>query len=602
MGGGKIAFAFSDELKWGIAGNFMFNFSFFKGMKEGLEMIDLTAKPFNLNTEEIEWVESTLGTMDLKAKVGQLFCPIGMSYEEPYLQNILDTMQPGGILFRPGKGIEIQYTHRYLQQNSKIPLLIAANLEVGGNGSPEDGTFYGYPMQVAATDNEEMAYRLGVVSAREGVAVGCNWAFAPIIDIAMNFRNPITNVRTYGSDPERVLRMSKAYMKGVQDRDAIVSIKHFPGDGVDDRDQHLHMTVNSLSTQEWDDTFGQVYKSMIDEGANSVMVGQIMLPAYSRLLRPDIKDEEIMPATLSPELLQTLLREKLGFNGVIITDASPMGGFTMAERREIAIPKTIAAGCDMFLFNRNITEDFSFMMSGIEKGILTVERVDEAVTRILALKASMGLHRKQQAGTLVPGAEALTVLKCQEHEAWARECADRSVTLVKDTQQVLPLNVQAHKRIWLYVLGDEDGHFGNGAHEYFKEKLECEGFEVEIFDKDKLRFSYMGLSIEDTKAQYDAVIYLANIETASNKTVLRVNWNMPMASDMPWFIKDIPTIGVSLSSPYLLQDIPQLKTLINAYSGNEYVMDAVVDKLLGRSPFKGISPIDPYCGYWEAKL
>ncbi|MBP2655652.1 MAG: beta-hexosaminidase [Firmicutes bacterium] len=564
-------------------------------------MINLKAKPFNLNEEDIKWVKKTLDSLDLKAKVGQLFCPIGLSTEPQYLDNLLNTMQPGGILFRAGPGAQVQDTHNYLQENSAVPLLVAANLEVGGNGSAADGTFYGYPMQAAATDNETMAYRLGLVSGREGAAVGCNWSFAPIVDIDRNCKNPITNVRTYGSDSDRVLKMAKAYMKGAQESGVAVAAKHFPGDGGDDRDQHLHIGVNNQSVAEWDATYGKIYQGMIEAGTNSVMVGHIMLPEYSRALVPGITDSEIMPASLSPELMKTLLREKLGFNGVIIIDASPMGGFTMAERREVAVPKTIAAGCDMFLFNRNVEEDLEFMLGGIEKGILTLERIDEAVTRILALKASLGLYKKQAAGVLVQEEAALASLKCQEHTEWAEECADLAVTLVKDTQQVLPLNVKDHKRIWLYVLGEGQAHFSQDAHFLFKELLEEEGFEVEIFDKDKYQFSYMGLSVKEVKAKYDAVIYFANYEPASNKTVLRVHWTMPMGADMPWFINDVPTIGVSVGSPYLLQDIPQLKTLINGYSGNDYVVKAVVEKLLGRSPFKGVSPVDPYAGYWEAK-
>ncbi|WP_313638540.1 glycoside hydrolase family 3 N-terminal domain-containing protein [Paenibacillus sp.] len=337
--------------------------------------MDLKAKPFYLQDEDIQWVKNTLDSMDLDAKVGQLFCPLGMIDDQTELQDMLENYQPGGIMYRPGEGVGVQATHRYLQDNSLIPLLVSANLEAGGNGIASEGTYFGKQMQVAATDNEEMGYRLGQIAGREGKAVGCNWAFAPVVDIDMNFRNPITNIRTYGSDPERVLRMGKAYVKGVQENGVAASIKHFPGDGVDDRDQHLHISINSLSVEDWDQTYGMVYKGLIDEGAMTVMIGHIMLPAYSRALSPDIRDEELMPATLSPELLNGLLRDKLGFNGMIVTDAATMAGFTMAMKREIAVPKSIAAGCDMFLFNRNMPEDYKYMKQGIENGILTMEQL-----------------------------------------------------------------------------------------------------------------------------------------------------------------------------------------------------------------------------------
>lgn len=569
-------------------------------------MIDLKAKPFYLKDEDIKWVEEIINTMDLNEKIGQLFCPVGVTDDEEVLKTFVSKIKPGGMMYRPAKGEDIRRTHKVLQDNSKIPLLISANLEAGGNGIAADGTYFGKQMQVAATDDEEMAYKLGLASGREGRAAGCNWAFAPIVDIDMNFRNPITNVRTYGSDPERVLRMARQCMKGMNEAGVAVSIKHFPGDGVDERDQHLLSTVNSLSVEEWDKTFGMVYKGLIEDGAQTVMAGHILLPSYSKILNPELKDEEIMPATLSEELLNGLLREKLGFNGLIVTDATAMIGFNVAERREISVPKAIAAGCDMFLFNKNVEEDFNFMLKGIENGILSLERVDEAVTRILATKAALGLHKQKEEGTLVLEEESLKVLKCEEHETWAKECADKSVTLVKDTQKLLPITPEKYKRVRLYVLGDsEDGGFKEGekVSDKVKEKLEKEGFEVDIFDNKKLDFRevFEG-GIEELKAKYDLVIYVANIETASNQTTVRVDWIHLMAANAPWFVKDIPTMFISVANPYHLLDVPMIKTFINAYSSNEYVLDAVIEKVTGRSEFKGINPVDPFCNVWGARF
>jgi beta-N-acetylhexosaminidase len=568
-------------------------------------MINLKAKPFYLKDEDIKWVEDTINNMTLEEKIGQLFCPVGSTENKEELKIFLDKVKPGGIMYRPNEGEKIQEIHRFLQLNSKVPLLVSANLEAGGNGIANDGTYFGKQMQIAATDDENMAYKLGVIAGREGRAVGCNWAFAPIIDIDMNFRNPITNVRTYGSDAARVLRMAKEYMKGINESGVAVSIKHFPGDGVDERDQHILTSINSLTPEKWDETFGMVYKEMIESGAQSVMAGHIMLPEYTRKLVPGIKDEEIMPATLAPELLNTLLRDKLGFNGVIVTDASPMAGFTVAERREIAVPKSIAAGCDMFLFNKNIDEDFQFMLKGIENGLLTVERVEEAVTRILALKAAIGLRKQKEKNTLVPEKEALSILKCEEHENWAKECADKSVTLVKDTQKLLPITPEKYKRIRLYILGDSEGGFKEGATvtEGMKAALEKEGFEVDLYDNKKLDFrEVFSGSVESLKEKYDLALYVANLETASNQTTVRINWVQPMAANAPWFVKEIPTMFISVANPYHLLDVPMVKTFINAYSSNEYVIEALLNKITGRSEFKGINPIDPFCNLWEAKI
>ncbi len=326
-----------------------------------------------------------------------------------------------------------------------------------------DGTAYASQMEVAATDDESMAYRLGLVAGVEGRAVGCNWTFAPVIDLDYNHLNPITNTCTYGSDPERVLRMVRAYMRGIQECGLAVSIKHWPGDGVDGRDQHLVTSVNTFSVEQWDATYGKIYQGMIDAGAETVMAAYIMQPAYTRKFNPGIKDTDIMPASLSPELNLQLLREQMGFNGLVVTDATGMAGMTAAMPREKAVPAAIMAGSDIFLFNVNIRQDFEYMLKGLQTGALTMERLDEAVTIILAFKAALKLHEQKAAGTLVPDESALSILNCAEHRGWARECADKAVTLVNDTQALLPLTVEKHKRILLYVLGDSGGYMDEGG-------------------------------------------------------------------------------------------------------------------------------------------
>ncbi|MDR4946122.1 glycoside hydrolase family 3 protein [Neobacillus cucumis] len=573
-------------------------------IKLNASLAHLSNKPFFLSGKDIEWVEETLQSMSLHEKVGQLFCPIGSSDNKQELETFINEYHPGGIMYRPDSGAKIQETHRLLQELSSVPLLISANLEAGGNGIATDGTYFGKQMQVSATDNEEMAYKLGVVAGREGRVAGCNWAFAPIVDIDMNYRNPITNVRTYGSDPIRVAQMSKAFMQGIHESGLATAVKHFPGDGVDDRDQHLLSTVNSLTTEEWDQTFGMVYQEMIDNGAKSIMAGHIMLPEYSRKLLPDITDEQIMPATLAPELLNGLLRDNLGFNGLIVTDATPMLGYTTSERREIAVPKAIASGCDMFLFNRNIKEDYEFLLKGIETGILTLERVDEAVTRVLALKASLGLHVQKEQGTLVPSEAELSLLQCEEHKVWAKECADQSVTLVKDTQKLLPISAEKYKRVRLYVLGDKEGGLkeGGSVTQPFISSLGEAGFEVELYDNKQVNFQELFMSVNDFKERYDLIIYVANLETASNQTTVRINWQQPLNANAPWFVHDIPTLFISVANPYHLQDVPMVKTYINAYSSNEFVVEAIVNKILGKSKFKGKSPVDPFCGKWDTRF
>ncbi len=569
-------------------------------------MINLKANPFFLDDAKENWVKETLAAMTLEEKIGQMFCPIGGNTEEGFLKSWLEEFKPGAMLYRPMPAAEVRKTHKFIQENSKIPMLFGANLESGGNGIAADGTYFARPMGVAATDNPVQAYRLGAIAGKEAQAVGCNWAFSPICDLDKNFRNPITNVRTFGSCKKRVISFVKEQMKGLAEYGCAAAVKHFPGDGVDERDQHLVASVNSLSVEEYDASYGEVWQEVVNAGALSIMVGHILQPAYTKYFNPEIKDEDILPATLCPEILQGLLRGKLGFNGMIVTDATPMIGFNTSMPRQKAVPAALAAGCDMILFNKDIREDYQAVGDAIADGTLSMERVDEACTRILAMKAAMNLPEMKAAGTIVAGEEALSCVGCAEHAAMTAECADEAVTLVKDTQSLLPISPEKTKKIRLYLIEDRIGggfKDGESALDKIKGKLEQEGFEVALYDYTRPDFYEMFEGgVADAKSKFDLAVYVACMDTASNQSVRRIDWVHLMAADAPWFVADIPAMFISIANPYHLLDAPMVKTFINAYTPTEAVIDQVIDKIMGRSEFKGKSPVDPFCGVWGAQF
>jgi beta-N-acetylhexosaminidase len=238
----------------------------------------LQRAPFLLSDADVDWVETTLAGMSVDDKIGQVFCTVSYGADEKALRHMAETLKLGGVMCRRGPVDDVISTANLLQDHSEVPLLLAANLEAGGDGVTTGGTRVGSPMTIAATGDVEMAHKLGVVCGREGAAVGLNWAFAPIADIDFNFRNPITNTRTFGADPQLVADMSVACLRGLQENGVAATVKHFPGDGVDERDQHLVTAVNTLSCDEWDETYGRVYRACIDAGTLAVMVGHIALP------------------------------------------------------------------------------------------------------------------------------------------------------------------------------------------------------------------------------------------------------------------------------------------------------------------------------------
>ncbi len=563
-------------------------------------MIDYKAAPFYLNEEQIQWVEDTLANMGLQEKIEQIFCPMAFMQQPEAVKEMIREHKFGGLMFRAGDAANLQECLRAGQEASQVPLFYAANLEDGGNGIAEEGTYMGRQMLIAATGDTHKAYQLGKICGREGAAVGVNYAFAPVVDIDYNFHNPITNVRTYGSDPEKVLAMGEAYMRGVTEEGLIVSVKHFPGDGVDERDQHLLTSVNSLSMEEWEGTYGRIYRGLIEQGAQTVMVGHIAMPAMEEYY--DKKPcKNVIPASQSKNILR-YLREELHFNGLISTDASPMVGFTSVSQRRTAVPLAIENGCDMFLFTKDLEEDIRYMREGYENGLLSEGRLNEAAGRMLATKAAMGLVEKKAAGTLSPGPEALSVLRCGEHVAWAKECADQGVTLVKDRLDILPLDVRRHKRVLLEIIGDFPSN--DRVREHFVRLLEKEGFEITLYEPETPETIFIDGEVEKFRNKYDLVLYIGNIENASNKTVARINWHtlFGAGNNLPWFAQEMPVVFVSVGNPYHLFDVPMVPAYVNGYCHSPYVIEAVVEKLMGRSEFKGISPMDPFCGTFGCDL
>ena len=568
--------------------------------------IDLRNNPFYLSDKDIEWVNDMLSSMTEAEKISQLFCLITYTDDKEYLKFLAGKLKVGGVMTRTMNLDELINTVSGLQENSRVPMLISANLEAGLNQACSEGTRVGCEMGIAATDDVKYARVLGRIIGEEASALGINWAFAPIIDIDYNFRNPITNTRTFGSDPDRVSEFGKAYVEEIQKYGIAASIKHFPGDGVDERDQHLLASVNSLSVDEWDKTFGKAYKTSIEAGAKTVMVGHIMQPAWSKKLNPSLKDEDIMPALIAPELLNGLLRGHLGFNGLIVTDSSTMAGMGTVMPREKAVPMTIAAGCDMFLFTKNLEEDMKFMADGVKNGVITHERLDDAVTRILALKASLKLHEKQCDGSIMPDRErAKAIVGCSEHKKISREIADKSITLVKEQKGVFPITPERYKRILVYKKEGKASAVSagiiEGSADRLISRLKKEGFEITVFEPGG-GWEGMATPVKEVYENYDLIIYIANLATKSNQTVVRLEWAEPMGADVPVYMNSVPTVFISLENPYHLIDVPRIKTFINTYGSTDEILNALMDKLSGKSDFTGVSPVDAFCGKWDTRL
>lgn len=411
--------------------------------------------------------------------------------------------------------------------------------------------------------------------------------------------------------------MSLEYLRGASDAGVACCMKHFPGDGCDERDQHLVTTVNDRTCAQWDASYGRIYQGMIDAGVQSVMVGHIALPAYSRALCPGIRDEDILPATVAPELLNGLLRQKLGFNGLIISDATHMVGITGRLPRREFIPRMLMSGCDMILYYRDHGEDIGYLKAALRDGRLTMERLDEAVRTVLAFKASMGLHTRQANGTLMQPKEGLSVIGCEEHRKKAAEIVDQSITLVKNSRGQLPWSPQTHKRIIIYTAEDTSlqsklKNLKNPVSKMLAEELRAQGFEPTVYKLKLSKFlspkgingkkALASTSVTEFRSQYDAAIVLVNIASFSVTNGRSVQWQIPMGLEIPWYASEIPTAAISVAYPFHLLDLAMVPTYINTYNGSREALRQTVAKLMGKSEFKGVSPVDAFCGRWDTRV
>ena len=582
-------------------------------------MVDLKAAPFNLDSEQIAWVEKSIAGMTLEEKFGQLFVILQAEpgFGEEKITTLLEQSHMGGLRWQNGGSKEqIHQQLALFQKHSKLPLLIAANCDDGGNGAAPEGTFVATAAECGAGQGTENAYHVGLVAGREASALGANWLFNPVVDVYKNWRNTIVNTRSYGGDPDKIIANARAYIRGVKDANPHMActIKHFPGDGVEELDQHLVMGVNDLSVEEWEPSFGKVYRALIDDGVEAVMVGHFALPAMSRRLRPGIQDKDIRPATLAPELLTDLLRREMGFNGVIITDASHMVGMTAVARREDAVPGAIIAGCDMFLFANDVEEDIGFVRAAYERGDLTEERLSDALHRILGLKAKL---RLTDPAVCTPDPAALSCLGCSEHRAYTAAAADSCITLVKDTRGNLPVKPAAQKRVFLVYVGTtptSKGYKGDPVKKIVVEELERAGFKVDVcpnfyeleLENGVTPANFAKMLNHESRAgfvaSHDWALLVVNVKGSAQENNVRLRWSCNHSMELPWYNEEVPTVGLSLNYTNHLIDLPQLHTFINAYAPTREHIRAAIAKITGQSEFKGTAEDTVFCGRWDTRL
>ncbi|HTO29480.1 MAG TPA: glycoside hydrolase family 3 N-terminal domain-containing protein, partial [Devosia sp.] len=496
--------------------------------------IDLSAAPFNLDDEAMAWVATTRDSFTPRDKLSQLFVLLERGSPAEAAENVR-SFRPGGItrIYSDDLNAEIELA-RDLGTLSAVPLLVSADLE-GSRMSLPFGTSVPNPLGLAAVDDVEATSAISTIMAREAQAVGLNWSFTPVIDINAAWRSAIVGTRSYGSDIDKVERHALAQIAAFQANGVAATIKHWPGEGYDDRDQHLVTTVNPLSMPEWEQSFGRLYRKAIAAGVMSVMSAHIALPAFVRAIHPDAEAEAYRPASLSKLLNEDLLRRELGFNGLIVSDATPMAGMGDWGPRDEVLPEVIISGCDVILFSDDPNGDLMRLVKAVADGRLSQDRVDEAVTRVLALKAALGLHKVDRPE---PNRDtARNIVATEQSRLLAQGVTARVPTLVKDIRNLLPLSPAKYKRVLVFSGGVILPFVPHPLPLSLPERLEKEGFEVTVYTP--------GMDV--SPKNFDLVLYLFAEETLLTRSRIFLDWTRLTGSvfgAMSRHWHDIPTVMV----------------------------------------------------------
>lgn len=536
------------------------------------------------------WVESTRDAMSVEAQIAQLFV-LSARHDSAEENAGLLTHAPGGLHRFPTRDLDTAWAAtRDALERSEIPLILSGDIE-GGTISYPFTTAIPNQMGIAACNDLTLSTDLAAIVGRESRALGYNWSFTPVVDINRAFRNAVVGTRSYGSDPDRILAQARAYVRALQAQGVAACAKHWPGDGLDDRDQHLVTSVNDMDMAEWHATFGRIFGTLVDDGVMTIMSAHIALPAYIREKLPQARAQAFEPASVSRLLNQQLLREELGFAGLIVSDATVMGGLTSWMARAEAVPAVIENGCDVFLFSSDPAEDMAFMLKGLREGRLSEQRLHDAVTRFLSLKAKLGLHRMTLDERIAPLEQVRDTLRQPDHLETAARAVAGSLTLVKDSAALLPINPQRHRRV--VIISDEGTSFFSGALDRdftpLRAALQDRDFIVRSFDPEAM----------PTPQDTDLVLYLIGQEATPSLSHIFLDFAKLHASPrngMIQFNREIPTLLVSFGQPYYLYDAPNFATYINAYASLPDVQMALVERLTGDAPFTGVSPVDAFCG------
>jgi beta-N-acetylhexosaminidase len=579
-----------------------------------------TPKPFTSTADGATWADSVLATLSLRDKAAQMVWPWVLgdytAADDPTyrrVERLVREQRVGGIIISVGSPSEIANKLNALQQASALPLLVGADLETGAAFRARGGyflpnaidlggaTYFPYAMGIGATRDTAFAYQMGRTTAREGRALGIHMAFAPVLDVNNNPKNPVISLRSFGENPQLVASLGAAFVRGIQDNGMLATGKHFPGHGDTEQNSHLELSRVNASRARLDSVELVPFRAAVQAGVRGIMTFHGQLPGL---------DTSSLPATLNPRIMTDLLRGQLGFRGLVVTDALDMNGvlgkMTMAEVTQ----RAVAAGNDVLLMPTDIPGSIEAIVDGVRRGLFPESRINESVRKLLVAKQEMGLDRRR----LTDIAAMRTVVGDSTSVSNARAAAERAITLVKDSLGVVPFSglPRASRIVSVTIAPRTDLGAGvtfNAELARMFPALRSISMSTEqVFDA-----TVAAAAAPGQNAQYvatpvprllpglvenalrgaqgaDLVVVSSYFGASSSTSRLAAPEGM---ADLLTGLQKAGTrvVLATFSNPYLAQDLPPVSSYVIAYGGSPLMQRAAARALLGQASITGQLPI-----------
>jgi beta-N-acetylhexosaminidase len=547
-----------------------------------------------LSAADQRWVESTLSSLTLREKVGQLIMPwvsggyaaVG-SPEFEHVRKWVENDRVGGLVLSIGLPLSYAAKLNELQLRAKVPLLVASDMENGPGMrlsniyalpsllSQGGGTTFPPVMALGATGSDDLAFKLGQVLGTEARAIGVHMVFGPELDVNSNPLNPIINTRSFGESPDLVSRLAKAYIRGARSTGLMSTGKHFPGHGDTDVDSHLDLPIIRADRARLDSVDLPPFRAAVGEGIDAIMTAHIAVVG--------VDGENAHPATLSRGFMTGILRDEMRFGGLLVTDAMTMGG--VAKRYGATEPLIMAleAGADILLMPRNVTDAIETVVTAVINGRLSESRIEASVRRILRAKARAGLRQ----GRLVDLNAVDGIVDIPAHTNIAQEVAQRSITLAQDRMRLVPLAPDSTKKTLVITYADaSDLVAGRTFNAILTERLPGSAA-IRIDDR-------------TTEAEYAAVAARADsadlLVVSAYVSPREFAGTVAAQTGFTQFVEKFalsgkPIIVISFGSPYLLSAFPSVSSYLLAWGGSPVSQRAAALAVVGEREINGRLPI-----------